>query len=704
MATAQTEETDAATQRAAFLDDVTDAMGRYLAGLLSTRCTAFVERGNYRSLLKFDATFDAAQPHCRACGAAVQAQVLCDACRRVQPKVRYGPTVVESMYRSSNMAYELDDDKKADITTLRAHMCTACDCVVLSRALAQLCWIVHSSYQPTWDTSLLNVQFDHGLVDGEGNYRTPISCGTAFHVPVGGLGRTIRDRVRELAFEWFKQVDQTMRVWFSIPVGRTENDSASVDSCARQLAHLVADRVALLDSPDTDQPDRCLSDKACDHLAAIQHLRCTYFASGVARNDMVALKALLQLAQEGGTEQQTIALLAEHRIEILRILEAPPPELLKALPSIVQGYRLDALRDVLGNQQQYSLPAMAREALAWRETINTSTLCVFLETAYRAANVWTMSGNLLRVVFAEDEVATASKAARLHPMARLPAMGWALGGRTWYLIPREKHETRRTGLDPPGLRIVLLCSVVHRLLSEESPRVFAPGCIAATVLSPLAHAALRKGMHAYGQLKEQLRPLTVGIEWGSTQTDLVGWSGSHVDNDVRDAARHLSRYTYAQLEGLFREGSLCHGSVGGGIQMDRLRRSVREMLLVKPRTGYTDFVVQALRFAMPILREYRQSLGFAETARSHPVGDVLRLHPAVRGWRPEHGELRLRASDLKGFPPALKLMIDDLTSERRLVHRRRPSGSTCFWYCFSSAELCVVLASEESEESEESVG
>jgi len=690
-------------RRAAFLDDVTNAMGRYLAGLLSTRCTAFVERGNFRSLLKLDATFDATQPRCRACGVAVQQVVLCDACRRVQPKVRYGPTVVESMYRSSNTAYALDDEKKRDITTLRAHMCTACDSVVLSRALAQLCWIVHSSYQPSWERGLLNVQFDRALVDGEGNYRRPISCGTAFHVPVGGLGRTIRDRVRELAVEWLKQVDHAIRLWFSIPVGRTENESASVDGCLRQLARLVADRVALLDSPDTDQPDKCLSDKACDHLAAMQHLRCKYFATGAARNDMIALKALLQLAkEEGSDEQQTTALLAEHRLDIVRLLEAPPPELLKALPSILQGYRLDALRDVLGDQQQYSLPAMAREALAWRATVNTSTLCVFLDAAYHAINVWSMSGNLLRVVFAEDEARRGAPETSgstvlllLNPMARLPAMGWALGGRSWYLIPRAKHEARRTGLDAPGLRIVLVCSVVHRLLAEEAPCVFAPGCVSATVLSPLAHAALRKGMHAYGQLKEQLRPLTVGVEWGSTQTDLVGWSGSHIDDDVRDAARHLSRYTYAELEQLFRENVLlCRGggSPAGGIELHRLRSSVREMLIVKPRAGYTDFVVQALRFAMPILREYRQSLGFAETARSHPVGDVLRLHPAVRAWRPEHGELRLRASDLRKAPPALKLMIDELMKERRLVHRRRPNGSSCFLFCFSSQELSIVLA------------
>lgn len=688
-----------------FLDQLLVSMGRYLAGLLSTRCTAFVERGNFRSLLKYESKFDPSQPQCRSCGTSVKKQVLCDECRRVRSVVRYGPTIVDSMYRSSNPAYEIDEEKKLCILKLRNDMCLSCDVIVLTRAIAQLCWAVHSSYVPNTDTRLLNVLFDRDLVCNEGNYRQPISCGTAFHVPVGGFGIIVRDRIRELALEWLKHMDQTIRAWFAIPVGRTDESSASVDGCARQMSRLVAERVSLMDSPGFDQADRCLSVEACNHIAALQHLRCRYHASAVARSDVVALRALVGMAQ--AERQDLVLLLTTHRLELVRILETPPPELLKALPSVVSGYRLDELRDVIGNKHEHTIHVMADATIAWRETINTSTLCIFLQKAQNAANVWSMSGNLLRVIFADDDVASGepepgkpTRASLCNPAARLPSMGWVLDDREWFLIPKQRHAARRTGLDPAGLRIVLMCSVVHRLLTDGSrlsndglttmtvPSVFSPGCVSASILSPLANAALQRSLHAYGQLKEQLRPLTVGIEWAHAQTEIGNWSGSHIDNDVREAARHLSKYSVLQLEQ--------HFGQGGHKLIPRLLETVRDMLVVKPRGGYTDFVSVALKFALPILREYRHSIGFAVTSIANPVGDMLRLLPSVREWKPTHGELRLRASDLRGMPPIVKNMIDQLVKERRLVQRRRPTGATCFLYCFSESELGAVLAPDDT--------
>lgn len=694
------EPNDAFARREAFLEKAVDAMALYLAGMLSARCTEFVQRGNFRSLTRFETSFDSAHPHCRSCGATVANQVLCDACRRIAPTLRYGPTVVESMYRSSHPRYEITEDVEKEMLQLRKDLALAADAVMLCSMFATQCWkLQERAHQRHVDAERLNVHFDRETVEAEGNYGRALSCGTVFPVAVGGFGVQLRERLRELAYEWLKHVDQSVRVWFNISVARTEDEAASVDNCCRRLARLIADRVSLLDGPHTNQADQYLSSEGCDHLAEIQHLRCKYHAANAALHDVTALAALMKIVSADLDKQGTIALVVAHRVDLVCMLSAPPPELLRVLPTVVRDYNLSDLRDVLGNQQQYSVGAMADAVMVWRKTINPSAFCVLLEKARSEANVWTLRGNLLKVVFlpknktheATPAFGTLPPSVLRHPAARLPAAGWVRGGADWYLIPKQRHESRRTGLDSPGLRIVLLCSIVHRLLAEgpeEGPPIFRPGQVALDVLSPITTAAVQRSVHAYDQLKNQLQPLTIGMEWSATKTVIKQWKVFHIDDDVRDSVRHLADYSFVQLEALFKHN-------GHRRHLPRLLSAVRARMVFKPPAEYTQFVSAALEWALPIVREYRQSIGFADTARSDPTGDLLRLHPAVRAWRMADGELRLTVKDLRGTPAALKLKLDELCKEKRLVTKRRPKRGACWTYCLSESELHFVLSARD---------
>lgn len=694
-------------QQRQYVDTAIENMGRYLAKLLSTRCTAVIERGNFQSLLKFEAVFDPSEPYCRSCGTEVVDTVLCASCRKIKPAIRYGPTVVETMYRSSNPEYIIDTEKKHAILILRKFMSLSCDSIMLARALAQLCWVVHESCKESPNPTLRNVLFDRDLIDAGGSYRQTVVCDVSGPIRIGGFGLTVRDRIRELALEWLKQVDQTIRVWFEVPVARTDDDAASVASCQRQLARLIADRVALFDDPESGQIDQCLNGEACDHIAALQHLRCKYFACGSARNDMLALRTLLSIVHADTSNATIRQLVDDHGIELVKLLQSPPPELLKALPTVATSYNFAVLRDILGGHEK-APDATAESVTGWKTGVNISTLTFLLERAYSALNTWSLESNLVRIVFCEEDLTSRepgqmSRSVLCHPAARLPSAGWVSGGRNWYLIPKQRYETRRLGLDPTGLRIVLLVSVVNRLLFDEYQisetetmdfSIFAPGRLAIDVLDPLAHTAIRRETHSFGQLREQLRPLTIGVEWATAQNDLIHWSGSHIDNDIREAARHLSEYSVLQLEGLFGQGSAFRQTEG--TLMSKLLTTVREHLVVKPTRQYTEFVPAALRFALPLLREYRQSIGFADNARSNLVGDILRLHPRIREWDPVNGQLQLCVKDLAGMPKMLKQLIDDLVAKNTLVKKRRPRRSTCFLYCFSEPELLTVLAPRES--------
>lgn len=695
-----------------FVRQIVDAMSRYLAALLSTRCTMLVTHGNYKSLSQVEETFDATRPFCRSCGVQVVDRLLCDRCRRIPPILEFGPTIVESMYRSSNPAYTITPEMETIMRKLKRDMALAADANLLCGALAEQCQFVHAEYARADGRALPppNVRFDRALVQAEGGYYGEVSCGHDFPVPVGGLGVQLRNRVGELAHEWLHQIDRTVRLWFDVPVARTEDEAASVDGCCRRLAGLIADRVALFDAPDANQSaDQHLSAAGCEHLAELQHVRCKYYAKNGAFGDVTGLVALLQLVRDRTDEQGTLEAVIEHRANMARMLRNPPPELLRRLPSVMRDYDLATLRDVLGNQRDYTPSSMTRAVMDWRAAINTAALAILIEGARDDLNGWKLPGNLLNVVFSGRPGAEAVDRAGLgagfgklpaavlrHPAARLPAASWAHSDGVWYLIPKTRHEARRTGLDAPGLRIVALCSIVHRLLVEEQAwPVFQPGCVAVEVLYPTAMTALHRGAHGYKQLKNQLQPMTVGIEWGAAVTDIKRWKVTHIDNDVRDAVRHLSDYSFAQLSQYFGAGSRLPSTVRGSI-LTRLLVAVRDRLIVKPPSEYTDFVPSVICWALPIVREYRHSIGFADTARADPIGDLLRLHPAVRNWTMADGELRLTVKDLRGTPPALKVKLDELCEERKLVVKRRPRRGACWTYCLSEQELYFVLSAHDA--------
>jgi hypothetical protein len=116
---------------------------------------------------------------------------------------------------------------------------------------------------------------------------------------------------------------------------------------------------------------------------------------------------------------------------------------------------------------------------------------------------------------------------------------------------------------------------------------------------------------------------------------------------------------------------------------------VRDRLLVKPPKAYDEFVVDALRFALPMLREYRRSIGFSDSARINPIGDLLRLHPDVRAWKPDHGRLSIQIN-LKKYPTALKTMVEELCKTTSWVCKRRTRDGKLV-YSFNEAELKRAL-------------
>ena len=108
------------TQEAERDDHMCASMAQYMARILETRPGLFVRSHKLLSWTGADApTHDPDRPHCRSCGQVTQKRrVLCEACRR-NPMVVYGAPLIETMYRSSNPLYAMNEEKRRIIIFLK---------------------------------------------------------------------------------------------------------------------------------------------------------------------------------------------------------------------------------------------------------------------------------------------------------------------------------------------------------------------------------------------------------------------------------------------------------------------------------------------------------------------------------------------------------------------------------------------------------
>mgnify|MGYP006166007637 CR=1 FL=1 len=97
-------------------------------------------------------------------------------------------------------------------------------------------------------------------------------------------------------------------------------------------------------------------------------------------------------------------------------------------------------------------------------------------------------------------------------------------------------------------------------------------------------------------------------------------------------------------------------------------------------------------------------------AATHDEGNPLVLtrtrtltpvHARLRPLTFAHARLRFHvftfscAQDLRGTPAALKLKLDELCTEKKLVVKRRPKRGACWTYCLSESELYRVLSARD---------
>ena len=682
-----------------------DSFSHFLAMLFCTRTNLFVKSGRVVSLLGQDPpTFDPANPFCQSCGRRVRSRVLCASCAAKPPMLHEATPLIETMFRSSHPEYEIDANRQRLIDALKRMLGLAEKAHALAESLSEACWAQYRQWQMPGNTEGRNVVFTREQVYAcgtYGRYETLYVTPMKQRVYVGGLGLLLRKVVKQAAIEWLFALDGAIREHFRIPLSRPHGDN-SLQTNIETLASLIASRVALLEPANAD-PSQRLCSLGCEHLARIQYVRCHYYSYRGVGRDVTAMRLLVKLvrnardADDDEADAEYGAAMGvvndEAREGLLALLGAPAPELLCALPEVASCMHFAMLRDALGNFPSVGLARTRDEINRWRSRVeghgNAEGVCLLVERAIAAAQGWRPPS----FVPCLQRASGGSEAGPATPA--VPPMVWVSvdpNAPRWGLVSEAAHRQRRTGLDPTGLRIVLLAHAVMQLDACDTPQFFRAGCVRCEVLQRVLMDQMVRDAKAANHLKADLDPQVVGVEWDTSRKLMLDWQNSHIDEHVRLAFSLLGNFSYDELNRRF--GKLTLGAPG----YSTLRTTVQELMLVnwklRPAEGYETWLGVGIRLALPMLLNLRQGLGFGPSVHPNREGDILRLLAKVRNWRPSDGPLLLTPGEVYDTPAIKHLLIEDRARGGTLAKRRKIGKERKDTWVFDPSRLEEALGAQ----------
>ena len=149
---------------------------------------------------------------------------------------------------------------------------------------------------------------------------------------------------------------------------------------------------------------------------------------------------------------------------------------------------------------------------------------------------------------------------------------------------------------------------------------------------------------------------------------------------MRRAGALLGDFSMQEL--IDRYGRNAEGSVMQMAQQKELHaalmHSTSTKMVFKPASQYEDWFPLAMDLLLPILSQLRQTMGIAAAAPSSTIGDILRLLPSVRNWKPDDGVLRLGLVEVKN-KPTVKELLKKLEAEKSPLAKMRRVKSVNVW-------------------------
>ena len=275
-----------------------------------------------------------------------------------------------------------------------------------------------------------------------------------------------------------------------------------------------------------------------------------------------------------------------------------------------------------------------------------------------------------------DADAEAEADAGAAAVVELPPPPWAPTQLRLCLAPDRVRQLRRLRLDDDAVRIILLVDLLELLRDSGELQ---DGLVDAGIVAPLAEASAHQARQAVEAVQDLIRPMETAEEHEAS-LEAMRRRDPLVEDELAHAALAVTHVSLQQLATFCNPaGTHLH------VHHDALAARVHGLLpaAVDVPERFTAFLTGAIDLALHAIAHDR--VGYAPTQPPPPVGDVLRLCPTIRAWRPERGELRLSASQL-ARTPQVRAVLDALALNAVVV--RRLAGNK---YALAAAELAALL-------------
>ena len=668
-----------------------EAFSNYVAQMVCVSPMLYIKTGEVTVQVENDPlTPDRRVVTCRSCEGpmrgADRGRVFCSDCR-AGPQLQHGAPLIETMYLSAHPKYELDEEMKAIVAHIGRQREVAEQSQVVTRQLMQQALTVCAL--SAHNQGDCNVYFTPNSVRGCSYARALTYCNPMFvcsttasgekgpvpllerrerwpAIKVGGLGEQMYEVVKYAVEQWLFNLDAMIRAQFDIPLEHRGSDP-TLFGVVEQFSHLIARRVVLLED-SCDDPETQLCTRVFEQVANVQIATCELHCARRIRADIRAMRELSALVRDRA--------LPPNPQPLIDFLAAPCPELLRPLPTVAKDMRFAELRAALKS----SADCVERKLMHWRDLVGERplhALSVLLPNAIEAVQKWRPA------LFIKCLRYNAQGAAQ-----PLPAQEWVDNPHIarWSLVGRATHARRRTGLDPTGLRIVLMSSALMQLNGDG--HFFVPGVMHHQMANKVCLKHEKWATYAYHALSEQLWPYMMGESWRKSREQIMNWRGSHLEEDVRRAAASLGGFSADEI---FRRYARSATALDQARIDEGIVRLTTDKMVHKPKPHYDQWFTVCVDLLLPILSQLRQSFGIAGVAVPSVLGEMLRLLPPVRNWKRADGALRVIGNEATAVPGLRNALMQLKAEGSPLVKYVRPARSKVMQWEFDPEELVRVL-------------
>jgi hypothetical protein len=599
--------------------------------------------------------------NCPSCHKRTHAPLPCYECRRPQFQTRLGPTLMSAYYTGGHRRYKMTPEKREAIDDMRDARRKLRHVHVFADKLFKLArWRLS---QPSPANRIVLLQ--PSVLE----FMPYTRCYSYREMDVGALGIAIADAVARRVLDWVRGVDALVRRHYDVH-GEDAAQKQFFECVAAHLARCCGDRLAHTE-PVAAEYDQIVSLAMLRETRTIQYRRCRAAAQAKRETDVEALRDLIAVCTVDPEVDDSVLGDRARVRRAWQALRSPPPEWRHHAQTTAQSCT-EAFERGLG------LLLRAFELVNGADAVGTRLFREWFDDEGARRSTYLLAALALRDAEnwepTERFFAVAVNRDAKHPTAvRIPMPTHHAADVTafWRLASKQQLQldTRRTGLDSDGLRIVLLSCLVEQLLQAGA---LEPGELDADLVHETACLQRVVAQQAIEAVEHDMQPLCKCAPLLAAKHALYHRS-EHVETELARAATCVSQFSIFDLASALQPRYLAGGATVA--MASRIRAAVGAGMEGVPM-AFTDFLFDALPFAMHLLtRQRAQVLTTDATALAmglpFAVGDQLRVHPRIRNRAVgDEAPLLLTMRDANALGAQFRALLDALAQRRCVVFMR----------------------------------